>query len=106
MATLTIKNLPDELYADLTRTAKANRRSINNEAIISVERGLERRGIDRELLGRIRKRREEMAKRGVRLTDEILAHSRAELLKRPRPIMQEINAKTKTVNRGRPVKTK
>jgi predicted transcriptional regulator len=72
MATLTIKNFPDDLYADLTQVAKSNRRSINNEAIISVERGLERKGINRELLDRIRKRREEMAKRGIRLTDELL----------------------------------
>jgi hypothetical protein len=92
MATLTIKNFPDELYADLTQVAKENRRSINNEAIISVERGLDRhrRGVTPELLERIRKNREEMAKQGVWLTDEILAESRAELRERPRQVMQEL----------------
>ena len=37
MATLTIKNLPDEIYAALTKTAKLNRRSINSEAIVRLE---------------------------------------------------------------------
>lgn len=72
MATLTIKNFPDSLYAELTQVAQKNRRSINKEAIVSVERGLDRVGIDRELLDRIRLRREKMAKHGVRLTDELL----------------------------------
>ena len=106
MATLTIKNFPDDLYADLTQVARSNRRSINNEAIISVERGLERKGIDRDLLDRIRRRREEMARRGVRLTDEVLAESRAELLERPRAVMQELNAKKKGVGSRRSVKAK
>ena len=34
MATLTIKNLPDEIYAALSKRAKQNRRSINSEAIV------------------------------------------------------------------------
>lgn len=74
MATLTIKNFPDDLYADLTRVAKNNRRSINSEAIMSVERGLDRGHmvLDRELLERIRTRREEMARRGVVINDEML----------------------------------
>lgn len=94
MAVLTIKNFPDDLYADLTQIAKKNRRSINNEAIVSVERGLDRGGIDRDLLGRIRSRREEMAKQGVVLTDEILAQSRAELIERPRGVMPRQNPST------------
>ena len=72
MATLTIKNFPDELYANLTKVAKINRRSINSEAIVSVERGLDRGGIDRDLLERILKRREEMARQGIVLTEEML----------------------------------
>ncbi|MDQ3254247.1 MAG: Arc family DNA-binding protein, partial [Acidobacteriota bacterium] len=34
MATLTIKNLPDDLYQQLKRTAAQHRRSINSEVII------------------------------------------------------------------------
>ena len=40
MATLTIKNLPDALYAELKARAAAHRRSINSEAILAVERAL------------------------------------------------------------------
>jgi len=36
MATLTIKNMPDMLYQDLKKQAKANHRSLNSEAIVSL----------------------------------------------------------------------
>lgn len=78
VATLTIKNFPDELYANLTKVAKRNRRSINSEAIVSVERGLDRGGIDRDLLERILKRREEMARQGIVLTEEMLSQFKNE----------------------------
>jgi antitoxin FitA len=38
MATITIKNIPDDLYAQLKDVAEANRRSINSEVIICIER--------------------------------------------------------------------
>ncbi|HIP73825.1 MAG TPA: Arc family DNA-binding protein [Anaerolineae bacterium] len=37
MATLTIKNVPDNVYERLKQQAKKNRRSINNEAIVILE---------------------------------------------------------------------
>ena len=37
MATLTIKNVPDDVYERLKQQAKENRRSINNETIIILE---------------------------------------------------------------------
>ncbi len=40
MATLTIKNLPDPLYQQLKAQAAENRRSINSEAILAVERAV------------------------------------------------------------------
>jgi plasmid stability protein len=40
VATLTIKNLPDELYARLKARAAEHRRSINSEAILAVEQAL------------------------------------------------------------------
>jgi plasmid stability protein len=40
LATLTIKNLPDALYAQLKARAAEHRRSINSEAILAVERAL------------------------------------------------------------------
>lgn len=38
MATLTIKNIPLEVYERPKRRTKANRRSINQEAIAVIER--------------------------------------------------------------------
>lgn len=38
MATITIKNIPDLLYTQLKDVAEINRRSINNEVIICIER--------------------------------------------------------------------
>lgn len=73
MATLTIKNLPDEIYATLTKTAKRHRRSINSEAIVRLEQGL--LSVEPDLdttLARIRRNREMMREKGVWLTDEIL----------------------------------
>ena len=79
MATLTIKNLPDELYAELTRMAKKNRRSINNEAIVSLEKALETPVRETEaVLDRIRKDRKEMTKKGIWLTDQILEKAKNE----------------------------
>ena len=40
MATITIKNIPDNLYTQLKDVAEANRRSINSEVIICIERRL------------------------------------------------------------------
>jgi len=37
MPTITVKNIPDELYERLKEVASANRRSINSEIIISIE---------------------------------------------------------------------
>lgn len=38
--TLTLENLPDDLYERLKFSAKLHRRSINNEAILCLEMGL------------------------------------------------------------------
>ena len=38
MATMTIKNIPDDLYEELKQRAATNRRSINNEVIMLLER--------------------------------------------------------------------
>lgn len=39
-STLTLKNMPDEVYQRLKASAKANRRSLNSEAIVCLERML------------------------------------------------------------------
>lgn len=40
MATITLKNIPDELYKRLKQSAKANHRSLNSEIIYCAERFL------------------------------------------------------------------
>jgi plasmid stability protein len=39
MATLTLRNVPDDLYAALKESAKRNRRSLNQEAIAELAAG-------------------------------------------------------------------
>lgn len=56
MATITVKNIPDELYARLKAAAECNRRSINGEIISRIERSLTPRRTPTEpLLARVRK---------------------------------------------------
>jgi antitoxin FitA len=38
--TLTLKNIPDEVYAQLKQSAEAHRRSLNGEAIVCLEAAL------------------------------------------------------------------
>ncbi len=40
MPALTLKNIPDEVYESLKERASANRRSLNREAIVCLERVL------------------------------------------------------------------
>jgi antitoxin FitA len=40
MATLTIKNIPDELYEQLKQSAARHRRSVNSEVIVCLEKVL------------------------------------------------------------------
>jgi plasmid stability protein len=48
MATVTVKNIPDDLYARLKVTAARNRRSINSEIIVSIEDRLAGRKVPAE----------------------------------------------------------
>ena len=50
MATVTVKNIPDELYARLKSIAVMNRRSINSEIIMCIDRAVVSRPIDPEKL--------------------------------------------------------
>lgn len=40
MTTITIKNIPDELYQALKQSAERNRRSLNSEIIMTLEQGM------------------------------------------------------------------
>jgi plasmid stability protein len=58
MATLTIKNVPDELYQLLKETAHRQRRSINREALLRLELALRSvQGEEEALMERIRRMR-------------------------------------------------
>ena len=48
MATVTVKNIPDDLYARLKAAAARNRRSINSEIIVCIEDRLAGRKIPAE----------------------------------------------------------
>ncbi|MDZ4258521.1 MAG: Arc family DNA-binding protein [Gemmatimonadales bacterium] len=76
MATLTIKNLPDPLYARLKARAKEHRRSINSEAILAVERALAGAGAGdpAKLLATLRQSRARL--KGLYLTDKELRAAR------------------------------
>jgi antitoxin FitA len=50
MATMTLKNVPDDLYEQLKRRAELHRRSINSEAIVCLERALQSTTISPEQL--------------------------------------------------------
>ena len=78
MAVLTIKNLPDDLYARLKSRAAAHNRSLNREAITCLELALaDIPSIDPgELLATLRKSRGRIGK--VWLTDRSLDKARGE----------------------------
>ena len=64
MATITLKNVPEELHRRLKARADRNRRSLNREAIRCLEAVVqEEAGSEEDLLGRIRRRREALGMR-------------------------------------------
>jgi antitoxin FitA len=76
MRTVTIKNVPDDLYDSLKRSASANHRSINSEVIVCMERALGGRAVDTEaVLARARELRK--LTRKYPITDAELAKAKA-----------------------------
>ncbi len=75
MATLTIKNIPDDLYKELKQSAGHHRRSINSEVLVCLERSFQkpRKNVS-ELLSGIRRLRRKTA--GQRLTDKLLSQAK------------------------------
>lgn len=71
MATLTLKQVPDDLYQRLKERAAAHRRSLNNEAITCLEQALGPQRFDRQSwLEEVRALRRQAPK--AFLTDEML----------------------------------
>ena len=46
MATVTLKNIPDDLYDQIKHSAQTNRRSINSEIITCIEQSLRGRKVN------------------------------------------------------------
>ena len=77
MANITVKNISEETYEMLKKTASLHHRSINGEIINLVEKAVRSQQINPELhLVRARKFREKTKK--FLLTKEILHNARAE----------------------------
>ena len=65
---LTLKNVPDEVYAQLKAAAELHRRSLNSEAIVCLEAVL--------MPERVRAREPEVAQRAAPSTEDLLARLR------------------------------
>lgn len=50
MPSITVKNIPPDLYELLKQSAAVNRRSINSEIIMHIERGVRGRALDPEVV--------------------------------------------------------
>ena len=69
MHTLTLKNVPDDLYARLKESSAQNRRSMNSEALVCLERALPPRRIDPQaFLAEVRALRRKIGR--IHVTDE------------------------------------
>jgi plasmid stability protein len=76
MPTVTVKNIPDELYKRLKAFAEANRRSINSEIIICIERAVASHRIDpNEVIDNARRLRQLTAKHII--TDDAFDQAKA-----------------------------
>ncbi len=82
MPTLTIKNIPEDLYIQLKQHAEINRRSLNNEVIMCIERAIRPRRLQpEEYLARARQLRMRTKTMQQPVTDEEL--DRAKRMGRP-----------------------
>ncbi len=80
MPTITVKNIPADLYERLKQSAEMNHRSINSEVIVCIERAMASQPANPEsALASARKLREKTA--GYKITDKSM--SRAKRTGRP-----------------------
>jgi plasmid stability protein len=64
MPTITVKNIPSDLYEKLKVSAQQSRRSVNSEVIVRLERSLEPREIStEEMLSRARSLRRRVGRK-------------------------------------------
>jgi plasmid stability protein len=80
--TLTLKNIPQELYERLKQSAVEHRRSINSEILVCLERALYSERVDPQaVLARADALRERAALSPF--TDELLTEARARMARPP-----------------------
>lgn len=73
-ATITLKNIPDDVYESLKLAADAHRRSINSEAIACLERVLlPAKASNEERMARARRMREALKGKTFRAADILKA---------------------------------
>ena len=70
MATITLKNIPDDLYQKIKHKAQQHRRSINNEIIFCLEQTLKAQPVAADVL--LAKARAVREKTGAYLTEDEL----------------------------------
>lgn len=75
MASLTLKNIPEPLYAELKKAARLHRRSISSEALLYIERGLKGYRPEPEAVSAAAGETRELSAR-YRLTDEKLERAK------------------------------
>ncbi|HSM57972.1 MAG TPA: Arc family DNA-binding protein [Candidatus Sulfomarinibacteraceae bacterium] len=77
MATITVKNIPDDLYEKLKEQAAANHRSINSEIIACIENAVRSRRRDpEEILASARALRERLG--DFQVTEEEITRAKRE----------------------------
>jgi plasmid stability protein len=75
--TITVKNIPYDLYEQIKQNAAEHRRSINNEVIAIIENAFRSKKIDPEdFLVTVRKLRERT--KGIELTDRLINQAKNE----------------------------
>ena len=76
MTTITVKNIPDDLYERLKQAARANRRSINSEIIVCIERTVGPQSVNPEAtIARARQLREKTVE--YQITDDEFTSAKA-----------------------------
>ncbi len=77
MPTITVKNVPDDIYEDLKNSASIHRRSINSEVIFCIEKAVRSHRLDpKELFKRAEAIRNKIDV--PPLTDAVLRQSKGE----------------------------
>ena len=77
MRTITVKNIPDNIYEDLKNSASIHRRSINSEVIYCIERAVRGHRLDpKEMFTRVEALRNKIDV--PPLTDAVLHQAKGE----------------------------